>query len=284
MLTASIVLYKTSVYQINTILKCIVASNCVDKLYVIDNSSMEENKKLFSNYGFAEYIPHENTGYGSSHNIALHKAIELGSDYHVVLNPDIEFEETVLNSLIEYMNSNRDVVYILPKVTYPNGELQYLCKLLPTPSDLILRRFLPKNKWTKKLDDRYSLVHSGYNKIINPPCLSGCFMFMRLSTLKENNIFFDERYFMYLEDFDLMRRLHRVGKTIFYPEVTIIHNHAKESYKNRKMLKIHIQSAIKYFNKFGWFFDKERRLMNKQILKEIEELKWEYWLLGEQDI
>ena len=38
------------------------------------------------------------------------------------------------------------------------------------------------------------------------------------------------------------------------------------------MLKIHIQSAIKYFNKFGCFFDKERRLMNKQILKEIEEL------------
>lgn len=275
MLTASIVLYKTSVYQINTILKCIVASNCVDKLYVIDNSSMEENKKLFSNYGFAEYISHENTGYGSSHNIALHKAIELGSDYHVVLNPDIEFEETVLNSLIEYMNSNRDVVYILPKVTYPNGELQYLCKLLPTPSDLILRRFLPKNKWTKKLDDRYSLVHSGYNKIINPPCLSGCFMFMRVSALRENDIFFDERYFMYLEDFDLMRRLHRVGKTIFFPEVTIIHNHAKESYKNKKMLKVHIQSAIKYFNKFGWFFDKERKTMNKQILDEINILNQE---------
>jgi len=273
MLTASIVLYKTSCHQINTILKCIVASKCVDRLYVIDNSSMEENKKLFSNYGFAEYIPHENTGYGSSHNIALHKAIEAGSDYHVVLNPDIEFDENVLKSLAEYMMSNKDVVYILPKVIYPNGELQYLCKLLPTPSDLILRRFLPKNSWTKKLDDRYSLVQSGYNKVMNPPCLSGCFMFMRVSTLKENNIFFDERYFMYLEDFDLMRRLHRIGKTIFYPEVTIVHNHAKESYKSKKMLIVHIKSAIKYFNKFGWFFDKERKTMNKQILKEIEELK-----------
>ena len=97
-------------------------------------------------------------------------------------------------------------------------------------------------------------------------------MFMRVSALRENDIFFDERYFMYLEDFDLMRRLHRVGKTIFYPDVSIIHNHAKESYKSKKMLKIYIQSAIKYFNKFGWFFDRERRLMNKQILKEIEEL------------
>ena len=25
-------------------------------------------------------------------------------------------------------------------------------------------------------------------KMINPPCLSGCFMFLRLKTLKENNI------------------------------------------------------------------------------------------------
>ena len=76
---------------------------------------------------------------------------------------------------------------------------------------------------------------------------------------------------MYLEDFDLMRRLHRVGKTLYYPEVTIIHNHAKESYKSKKMLLIHIKSAIKYFNKFGWFFDKERKCMNKKILQEIKD-------------
>lgn len=75
---------------------------------------------------------------------------------------------------------------------------------------------------------------------------------------------------MYFEDFDLIRRIQKVSKTIYYPEVTIVHNHAKESYKSKKMLKIHIQSAIKYFNKWGWVFDKERRLWNKQILKEIE--------------
>lgn len=105
---------------------------------------------------------------------------------------------------------------------------------------------------TKK-DAYYSLQHSGYDKIMNPPCLSGCFMFMRLKALKENNIFFDENYFMYCEDFDLIRRLHRIGKTLYYPKVTIIHNHTKESYRSKKMLFAHIQSAVKYFNKFGWF-------------------------------
>lgn len=274
MLTASIVLYKTPFSQLEAIIRSIANSNCVAKLYIIDNSTSIETKEYCrqcSIKDIVEYIPHENTGYGSSHNIALHKAIESRSDYHVILNPDIYFDSDVLSRLTSFMDSNADAGYVLPKVIYPNGELQYLCKLLPNPFDLIFRRFLPKTKFVTQINERYELRHSGYDKIINPPCLSGCFMFMRLSTLKENNLFFDDRYFMYCEDFDLIRRIHRVAKTVYYPNVTIVHDHAKASYKNKKMLMIHIKSAIKYFNKFGWFFDKERRLMNNQILEEIED-------------
>lgn len=277
MLTASIVIYHSKKSQIEDVLKSVELSKSVTKLYIIDNAPTKENRTFFEHCSLSsiiEYIPHENTGYGSSHNIAMHMSIELGADYHVVLNPDIRFEADVLPRLCEYMNNNSDVVYILPKVIYPNGELQYLCKLLPTPSDLIFRRFLPKTAKTEKKNDRYVLKESGYNKIMNPPCLSGCFMFLRNSTLKENDIFFDDRFFMYFEDFDLIRRLHRVGKTIFYPDVSIIHDHAKESYKSKKMLIVHIKSAIKYFNKYGWFIDKERKEMNKQILKELGLGKW----------
>ena len=214
------------------------------------------------------YIHNQNLGYGASHNLAMQEAIEDGSVYHVVLNPDIYFEENVLSSLINFMNKNSDTAYVLPRVEYPNGELQYLCKLLPTPVDLIFRRFLPKG-WGKNRDDRYCLKSSGYNKVMNPPCLSGCFMFMRLSILQENNIFFDDGYFMYCEDFDLIRRLHRVAKTLYFPDVTIVHDHARESYKSKKMLWAHIRSAVRYFNKWGWFYDRERRKMNKRVLGEI---------------
>jgi GT2 family glycosyltransferase len=126
----------------------------------------------------------------------------------------------------------------------------------------------------KKWNDKYVLKTSGYNDVINSPCLSGCFMFLRMSFIKKYNLFFDERFFMYFEDFDFIRRLHRVGKTIYYPNVSIIHDHAKESYKSRKMLSEHIKSAIKYFNKWGWFFDDERRKMNKRVLAEINQEKW----------
>ena len=273
-LTASIVLYNTPRSQIDMVLKSVFESGCVEILYIIDNSPsdrwriLENRNEGDSKNTKIRYIHNENLGYGASHNLAMQEAIESGSVYHIVLNPAISFGEEVLSALTNFMEENKEASYVLPKVVYPDGEIQYLCKLLPTPGDLIFRRFLPKS-WGKKRNDRYCLKMSGYDKVINPPCLSGCFMFLRLSVLAENSIFFDEGYFMYCEDFDLMRRLHRVSKTLYFPGVQIIHDHQKESYKNRKMLIAHIKSAVRYFGKFGWWFDRERREMNKKILQEI---------------
>ena len=275
MLTASIVLYNTPKHQIEGVFHSVLHGG-VDKLYIIDNSPSDRWRILEREYGEKipiRYIHNENLGYGASHNLAMEEAIEMGSLYHIVLNPDIRFEHDVLPALTKFMNAHLDASYVLPKVIYPDGELQHLCKLLPTPMDLIFRRFLPKSSLLERVNQRYTLQHSGYDKVMNPPCLSGCFMFLRLSTMIEHNIFFDDNYFMYCEDFDLIRRLHRVSKTMFYPNVTIIHDHAKESYKNRKMLFTHIKSAIRYFNKFGWFFDKERKEMNQRILDEISFIK-----------
>ena len=74
---------------------------------------------------------------------------------------------------------------------------------------------------------------------------------------------------MYCEDFDLIRRIHRVAGTLYYPGVTIVHDHARESYRSRRMLRSHIRSAVRYCNKWGWFFNVERRAMNRKILEEI---------------
>ena len=101
------------------------------------------------------------------------------------------------------------------------------------------------------------------------PSLSGCFMFMRCSVLKQVGGF-DERYFMYAEDLDLCRRIGEVSKTIFYPKVSIIHEYGKGSYKNKKLLKYHIISVIKYFNKWGWFWDSKRRYKNQECVKRIK--------------
>ena len=71
--------------------------------------------------------------------------MDLGATYHVVVNPDIYFETGVLEKLVSFMNLHKNVGQIMPKVYYPNGELQYLCKLIPTPFDLMFKRFLPSS-------------------------------------------------------------------------------------------------------------------------------------------
>ena len=181
MISASIVIYNNPFDTVKKTIRSFSPSK--DRmLFVIDNSEQKSND--YNNLPYVTYFFNgKNEGYGKAHNIALHKAIECGTKYHVVLNPDVRFEKEVIDELEKYADEHSDVVYILPKVVYPDGELQYLCKLLPTPADLIFRRFLPSSL-VKKSDDRYCLKMSGYDKIINPPCLSGCFMFLRVSAIQ----------------------------------------------------------------------------------------------------
>jgi GT2 family glycosyltransferase len=94
-------------------------------------------------------------------------------------------------------------------------------------------------------------------------------MFLRASVLRKTGGF-DERYFMYLEDVDLSRRIGRVARTVYYPTVCITHAYQKGSYKSSVLLRRHIRSAIRYFNKWGWFFDAERTDVNRAALLALE--------------
>ena len=262
----SIVLYNQTLSEISLLVECLRKSEIVSQVFLIDNSPTEnpEFMTLEANYHFTG----KNIGYGSAHNIAIRQTIEQGIPYHLVLNPDISFDSSILSKIEEFMNNNSDIGLLMPKIIYPTGEIQYLCKLIPTPFDLIFRRFLPK-EWTQKRTNKFELRESGYNSIIDVPYLSGCFMYLRTEALKQIGLF-DERFFMYPEDIDLTRRIHRRFRTVFYPFVTITHHHAHSSYTSTKMLFTHMFNMIKYFNKWGWVFDKERRKVNREILKQLE--------------
>lgn len=262
MFNASVVLYNHTVAEIEPLIQLLRQSKLVNEVYLIDNSPKQnpDFSRLRSIYIFNNG---NNIGYGAAHNIAIRKTIEKNIPYHLVVNPDISFNPQIFSEIVQFMDKNAEIGHLMPKVFYPDGQIQYLCKLLPTPSDLIFRRFLPEN-WTKKSREKFEMRWTGYNKIMDVPYLSGCFMFLRTETLKEVGLF-DERFFMYPEDIDLTRRIHHKFRTVFFPEVSIVHHHAKSSYINFKMLGIHIINMIRYFNKWGWLFDKERREVNKNI-------------------
>lgn len=284
MLNVSIVLYQPEWEQVRKVCTEVAAATSVQNIYLIDNSlvSSEESAKemmreitkemvggVAKRMAMVKYIWNEgkNLGYGRGHNIAIRESIWLKTKYHLVMNADVWVKATDIDRLHAFMEHNELVGSVMPKVVYPDGRLQYLCKLLPTPWDMFARRFLPM-KWTKKRNERYELRMSGYDKIMNVPYLSGCFMLLRTAAVLQARLF-DERYFMYPEDMDLTRTIHRDWLTLFVPDVTIVHDHAQASYHSWKMTWIHIVNMCRYFHKWGWFCDKERQTMNRLTLEQL---------------
>lgn len=224
------------------------------KLYLVDNSPTDKLKILVKDSRI-EYIHNpSNPGFGAAHNIAIKKALILKPDYHLILNPDIFFERGTLEKLSNFMDLNVDIGQVMPKVTYPNGEFQYLCKTNPTFFDLFARGFLPSflKKMLKKRMDKYEYKDHDYNEnIYDIPYLSGCFMFLRTTVLKKVGLF-DDKIFMYLEDADLTRRFLEISRTAYFPDAHIYHHFAKLTHKKIKFKWITVESAIIYFNKWGW--------------------------------
>ncbi len=265
----SVVLYKTSEEDVQRILTSLQSVELNYMLYVIDNSPTDMLKVYFDNISSIKYIHNPaNPGFGASHNIAINYTITSGVPFHFVINPDTYFYNDVISDMIDFIKSDDKIGMLMPQVLNSDGSVQYLPKLLPTPFSILLRRI----KWPSKLYSdfisNYELRYVPQNKIYQAPILSGCFTLFRVKCLEDIGLY-DDRFFMYFEDWDMSRRMHKVYKTIYYPNVSIFHGYEGASRKSFKMFKIHVQSAIHYFNKWGWFFDFERIKINKIVLKQF---------------
>jgi GT2 family glycosyltransferase len=264
-ITASIVVYNNSIADLEKTIKSFLDSSVSGELFIIDNSPTPVAQEICEAFHCHYVFTGSNLGYGKAHNIAIRKTLSY-SPYHLVLNPDVYFGPDVLEKLLNYMEENPKAGLIMPNVLYPDGTTQRLCKLLPTPFNLATRRFLPSGiEWLKKINDRYEMSFAHHNKVMNVPFLSGCFMFLRTAALQKTGLF-DERFLLYAEDTDLSRRIHQKFNTIFFPFAEIYHTHARGSYKNIKLTWHNLKSAIQYFNKWGWFFDKEREMINEAAM------------------
>lgn len=249
-LNVSIVIYKHDYAFVKELINSLLDASSVANVYIIDNSPNTSQEFKLLNINKLTYIhSQKNKGYGAGNNIAIRKTILAGIPYHLVLNPDIELKGSDLDVLVSYMEAHPEMGHLMPKILNTDGSIQYLCKRLPTPFDLIVRRFLPEN-WFIKRRDWFEMRETGYDHIMDVPYLSGSFMLLRTSALKEVGLF-DERFFMYPEDIDLTRRIGAKYRTIFYPEVSVVHHHEKASYKSMKLLWIHAWNIGKYFWKWG---------------------------------
>ncbi len=271
-IVCSLVIFKNERKQLLEAIDSFLNTDLKVKLILIDNSptNLLYDIKIDSR---VEYIHNpSNPGYGSSHNIAI-KSYADKTKYHLILNPDIFYSNGVLEDILSFMNKDESIGLLMPKVLYPNGEVQYLAKLIPSPFVFFARRFLPNFAFIYKISDKFELRFSGYDTIMEVPYLSGCFMIFRTDALNKIDGF-DENIFMHMEDLDITRRCSDAGyKTIFYPNQVVYHDHIYKSFLTRANLKMYFTSAFYYFNKWGWFFDKKRDIRNKQTIKSIKSLK-----------
>lgn len=267
-LSVSIVLYETDRNDISMCLQSLARYPCAPRIFIIDNSPTNALADC-CDLGDIEYrhTP-SNPGFGAAHNIALAASAAQGFDYHLVLNADVHFVTDILTPMLDHMDAHARIGQMMPRVENPDGTIQRLCKLVPTPADLLFRRFLPSRMKVER-NRKFELHQSGYDRVMFVPYLSGCFMLLRNSAIAEIGTF-DERFFLYPEDIDLTRRIAERFDTIYFPSVTVTHKHGAASYKSLKMLGIHLANLARYFNKWGWIRDPVRDQLNARTLAQFK--------------
>ncbi|MBR1528123.1 MAG: glycosyltransferase [Oscillospiraceae bacterium] len=246
--------YQDIVNAVKTV-DCFTAKEISKKLYVIDNSCLEPTApeklaflKKLSEYSFVEYRDTgKNLGFGGGHNYVMQ---ELDSQLHIIMNPDILLTEDSLFQIREFMK-DESIGMCVPRLTDEAGEMQLVYRREITLFDMFVRMFC-KNVFKKRFA-YHTMQDCDFSSPMNVPFAQGSFLVIRTALYKELGGF-DERYFMYMEDADLCRRVNQVSRLVYDPYTSVIHKWEKGSHKNKRLFQIHAQSMFSYFRKWGWKF------------------------------
>jgi GT2 family glycosyltransferase len=197
---------------------------------------------------------HANIGYGAANNLMLHGT---GSDYQLVLNPDIELAPDAIANVMRWLDARPEIGAVAAAVTAVDGTPLFLCRRYPAVLDLALRGFAPR--FVRKLFDR-RLAHYELRDRIDPaskepvleiPLMSGACMFVRRSAIDATGGF-DPDFFLYFEDYDWSVRLDRVTKTAYLPAMRAIHHGGGAARKGLRHIGWFARSAYRFYGKHGW--------------------------------
>ncbi len=253
-LTISIVTY----HDYDDVLKAIETiekyTSIEKKIYIIDNSCLSKTdkkrmafEKALSEFKEIEYIDSgKNVGFGSGHNLVLNK---LDSKYHAIVNPDVTLKEDAFSKLIEYMETHEDCGMCIPKIVDEQGKIQEAYRKELTVWDMFVRFFI-RGIFTHRVNE-HCMKSMDYTVDFDVPFAQGCFLLIHTDLYKKIDGF-DERYFMYLEDADLCKRVNEIKKVKYVPDCSVVHVWKQGSHKNLRLFRYHMQSMVRYFNKWGW--------------------------------
>ena len=176
-----------------TIFNCIKSIGHFNKILILDNSNDKElKKKLKNKYSKIKFfLSKKNTGYGAGYNFLLKK---VKTPYALLMTPDTSFKKGTLS--------------------------KFLLSLKKLKNNFTLMGPYKQNK---------NFASERKKSINEARMILGFSMLINIKNINKNN-FFDENFFLYLEDIDLCRRLINNNQKIYINKSFIIdHIGAKSS-------------------------------------------------------
>ena len=248
-LSACMVLYKSGARAVDAV-RCVQASTIPVDLHIVDNSPAEITAKGIRAVA-PEYPVHPqrtNRGYAGGNNVVLPL---IHSTYHLVMNPDVVFEPTLLERMVAYMDAHPDIAILTPRVFGEDGEEQFLPRMQPTLRYLAAGPLEGRFRFAARWRDAYTLRGQALDGPLQVQFATGCFLMIRTHLLFQLKGF-DERFFLYHEDSDLSRRAMKFGPIVYNPDFCITHAWTRASHTSRAATWAHIKSTVKFFHKWGW--------------------------------
>lgn len=165
------------------------------------------------------------------------------------LNSDAEPQPHSLRALVSYLRDHPRVGAVGPRLRHPDGGSPRSCFRFPN----LTRPHLNFRLVQRFAGERFGLPYPSDDLRVRDggpvDWLSGACLLVRRRALEEAGPF-DERYFMYLEDTDLCRRLWNTGwEVVFRPEAEVLHTGGVSARGHETRLSIERQrSRLIYFS------------------------------------
>jgi GT2 family glycosyltransferase len=247
----------------NLLLDCIRSireTNCTRsvEIIVVDNGSTDGSVEAVA-HNFPQVIVianQENQGFAKANNAGIRAS---RGRFVCLVNSDVEVLDGCLDAMCDYMDANRKVGLLGPKILNKDLTLQPSCGELPSLRNLLMQAFMLdklcpgirfcRNRFMNDFD---------HQTLRNVETLSGCFLMARREALEMVGLL-DEQFFIYQEDVDWCKRFADGGwQVTFYPAAKAIHYGAASSAVAPARFMIEMERAsLQYWGKHhSWLAQK----------------------------
>jgi N-acetylglucosaminyl-diphospho-decaprenol L-rhamnosyltransferase len=222
-------------------LRALVASQVTldsfERIVVVDNASTDETAEVAAEAGLELVSLVINRGLAVAVNLG---ASRTRGECFALLNPDVRMTAGDDLDRLERSLDDPEVGAVAPALVLPDGRTQDSARWVPTPLDLVLRRFsgraLGAVRESRAVDVDWAVA--------------ACLIIRR--TAWERIGGFDEGYFLYFEDVDFGVRLRAAGYRLRHdPTVRVQHDHraASRASVRSPATRHHIRSAIRFYRR-----------------------------------